>query len=619
MFVRKFLIILIITIPFVIKAQDYSVRKTSRTFQPLATVNVNRIKNDYHIQLTRVDSIYVGNPYYNKWFKTLKDSVAKMFPLKGDVVSKSTQTYADTTLILRNFDGNPTGGGVPNDNSLAISNGNKLVSCVNTEMSMWDVNNDTVQSYTSVSLAAFSDTLHLPGSLSDPKLLYDPDYDRFVLVFFSGNTDSITNIILAFSKTNDPTQEWNLYSLPGNPFNDTTWYDYPAMALTKKEFFLTGNLLYNGGSWQTSFKQSIIWQINKEDAFNGLPLQTMLWDSIRYANVPIRNIHPVQGGAELYGDQLYLLSDRNFAIQSDSIFLITISDIISNQPELDVHLIHADIAYGMAPDAHQGVYSLLATNDARVLGAFYHNKQIQFVFNCIDTNSGRPAFYHGILTGLSGNYAVHGTIIADTVDLGYPNISYSGNYADDYQSIITVNHASKTVYSGFSRYFYQGNDLYSKRAITKEGTSWATNVYSRWGDYSGSQRKYNQAGVVWASGSWGFKWLQYRLNATWIAELKTPFAFNPNPIPNQYDTRVFPNPTIGETSNCVFDLPSDSRVIANLYDMNGRLVKMLVDRDLKAGSFVLSFSTSPLSKGMYLISILIDGKKMPSQKLFVDK
>ncbi|MEI8204688.1 MAG: T9SS type A sorting domain-containing protein [Bacteroidota bacterium] len=618
MFLRKFLILVLIIVPCLLFAQDFSGRKNVFHSQPAATVNVSQIKSDYHIQLTRVNSVYVGNPYYNKWFKALKDSVAKIYPSKGDVQSKTLQSYADTTLILRNFNGNPTGGGVPNDNTLAISNGNKLVSCVNTEMSMWDVNNDTVQSYSSVSLAAFCDTLHVAGSLSDPKLIYDPEFDRFVVVFFAGNTDSITTLILGFSKTNDPTQEWNLYTLPGNPFHDTTWFDYPAIALTKKEFFLTGNLLFNGGTWQTSFKQSIIWQINKEEAFNGLPLNTLLWDSIQCNHVPLRNIHPVQGSEALYGDKVYLLSNRNFAVQSDTIFLITISDIIANQPELNVHLIHADKAYGMAPDAYQGL-SRLATNDARVLGAFYHNNQIQFVFNSIDTTSGRPSVYHGILSGLSGNYSIHGNIISDTVDLGYPNIAYCGNYPNDYQSIISVNHASKTVFSGFSRYFYQGNDLYSKRAITKFGTSFATSVYSRWGDYSGSQRKYNQPGIVWASGSWGYKYLQYRLNATWIAELKTPFEYVPNQIPGEYSTKVFPNPSMDEISNCEFDLPSDSHLLANLYDINGRLVKKLLDKDVKAGSFVLSFSTTPLSKGMYFISIEVDGKKMKSEKLLIDK
>ncbi len=615
---RKYIALLLLLLPILSFAQS-TYRKTIIPAKSLGIVNVSKISNDFHVRLSRVDSAFVGNEHYNTWFKNLKDSIEKIFPLKEVTQVKSIQNWADTTLILRNFDGNPTGSGVPNDNTLAISDGDTLISAVNTEIRIWNVAHDSVQLVKAFSLTAFSDSLHLSNSVSDPKLIYDPEYKRFMLTFFSGSSDSITDIILAFSKTGDPSQDWYLYSLPGNPFNDTTWFDYPAIALTKKDFILTGNLLHNGGTWQTSFKQSCIWQINKSDGFSGLPLTTLLWDSIQYHQVPLRNIHPVMGGAGLYGDFVYLLSNRNFAVQSDTVFLLKINSATHDQPELNIDLIHSDKAYGMPPDAHQAAAAKLATNDARVLGAFYHNNQIQFVFNCIDTNSGRPSIYHGIISNLMNSPSLHGTILSDTVDLGYPNISYTGNYADDFQSIITVNHASKTVFSGFSRYFYQGGDVYSKLATIKEGTSFAMNVYSRWGDYSGSQRKYNQPGIVWASGSWGCKIGSLRLNGTWIAELRSPFAFNPNPIPQEYHSRVFPNPTAEDFVNYTLSIPSDCQLIANLYNINGKLVKNLVNTNLKAGNFLLTFSTGPLSKGIYFIDVLKDGVKMPTEKLIINK
>ena len=43
----------------------------------------------------------------------------------------------------------------------------------------------------------------------DPKVIYDPLSDRFILVFLEGSTSSDTRIVVGFTETNDPTQTWN--------------------------------------------------------------------------------------------------------------------------------------------------------------------------------------------------------------------------------------------------------------------------------------------------------------------------------------------------------------------------------------------------------------------------
>ena len=80
----------------------------------------------------------------------------------------------------------------------------------------------------------------------DPKIIYDPEADRFIAVLLNG-TNQFNWIVLGFSQTNDPAGTWNIYKLYGDYDADTTWFDYPAVAMTHGEFFLTGNKLeYNG-------------------------------------------------------------------------------------------------------------------------------------------------------------------------------------------------------------------------------------------------------------------------------------------------------------------------------------------------------------------------------------
>ena len=88
----------------------------------------------------------------------------------------------------------------------------------------------------------------IPGSLNDydPKVIYDPMEDRFVLIFLLGNAPPSTYIVTCFPETSDPTGDWNVYFLDGDPFSTGHWSDYPAIALSEEELFITINLLVPG-------------------------------------------------------------------------------------------------------------------------------------------------------------------------------------------------------------------------------------------------------------------------------------------------------------------------------------------------------------------------------------
>ena len=64
--------------------------------------------------------------------------------------------------------------------------------------------------------------------------------------------------------------------------------------------------------------------------------------------------------------------------------------------------------------------------------------QIQFVSNTLDPTTGFCGVYHGIITDLEGTKNIDAlTIGDDTLDIGYPNIAYTGKFDGDNQSIIT--------------------------------------------------------------------------------------------------------------------------------------------------------------------------------------
>ncbi len=534
---------------------------------------------------TTADNLYkpsAGKPYYKK--------------------SESNRSLVNPPYLGRNFQGNIYNNSVPNDNDMAISNGNKVVSVINSTIKFYDLNLDTA--YTAISLFSFCNSLGLPSAHFDPKVMYDPQADRFIMACLNGFTDSTSFYVIGFSQTNDPLMNWNFYSLPGNPFNDTLWTDFPMMSISPDELFLTGNLLHNDMPWQTGFVETFIWQINKWDGYNGDTLSSGIYHDINFNNKPIRNLCPVKGGDGPYGPNQYFLSNRNFAVSCDSVFLVELTDTF-NAPSttIDIALVIVDENYHVPPDVHQPTNNhLFATNDARILGAFFQNNKIQFVSNSRDTVTNLGAVYHGVMNNISSNPSVNGyTISDDTLEFGYANISYAGISVTDNSAIIGLNYSAETVYPGAAVLTTDANGNYSMITNVRSGDNYV-NVLSgtleRWGDYSGSQLKYNEPGVVWVALTYGASNIK---QATWIGELSIqPFAGinTENKIVNE--TKLYPNPS-DNTIHFEFLLDKEMQVSFQLFDLNGKLIHLLFEEKVRKGKNKFSFDASFLSAGEYIL------------------
>ena len=375
---------------------------------------------------------------------------------------------------------------------------------------------------TIISLHSFSTEFTNNGKF-DPNILYAPISYRFILVFLNGYDSFESQIIVCFSSTNDPADPWNLYAFSGNPLNDTTWTDYPAIALSEGELFLTINLLRDNEPWQTGFAQTIIWQVDKQNGYDGdTILNTILWQDIKYNGENIRNLNPIQGGSGPVGDNIYLLSNKNFTILSDSIFLVEVTgNQYDTNTELNVTLGHSNIPYGAPPSGRQSIADSLATNDARILGGFIENGEIQYVACSIDTTSGYAALYHGFINDLDNTPIFTANILRDdSLDLGYPNIAYTGNHNCSRQAIISLDHTSPTRSAGISALLYGSDNSYSNLITLKEGEGPIDRAVpqgdERWGDYSGIQRRYNDTGTVWIAGFYG---RADEVNYTWVSEV----------------------------------------------------------------------------------------------------
>ncbi len=595
-----------------------------KKFPKKAEVNVQQISVDYSPFLQHMEMPKPGADTYFNYLQRIKSNIQRSSQpgqhnkrqMEGGIEKKA------------GFEVHAVNIGVPNDNDMAISNGGLIVAVQNSSLTVLDT---TGKKLKDVSLAAFSTELNLQQHKYDPRVLYDPETDRFIVVILNGSNDSTNFVVIAFSQTNDPVGVWNLYTLPGNPLDDASWSDYPIIALHNGELFLTINALHNNKSWQEGFKQSFIWQIDKKLGYEGKELATKLHTGNAFNGKNIRNICPVQGGSKPANGKAYFVSTMNFSAESDTVFLISLDgNIYNNNPVKNIQLLRSEAGkYGVPPSAQQ-IRDSFQTNDARVLDAVMEKDKIHLVGNSV-TENGRAGVFHGIINNYATSPNLSFNVIDDNrLELGYPSIAYSGRTPQEDAFTIFFNHTADTIPAGNSAILYNGGE-YSEIIRLKQGSSYV-NVMNgrqeRWGDYSGAQLRYNQPGKVWVCGYFGYRRnvgagnIQH-LSGTAITEVHNTSVNFPTSVADlqprkQEAPLLYPSPVqVFERINIEFTNDVEAYAIFEIIDMRGNNVALLLNERVKTGKNKFSFSTGNLKPGQYILRITRSGERLASQKFVV--
>jgi hypothetical protein len=612
----------LLILPFVVQSQDFSYKverdikiEFSHVFDPAVWGGVNSAT----LQVEAPKPIIKDNG--------LKAKLDYLRALRYPSHRRSTEIpVGDDILLPDTIDGyvGSIGAGTPNDNHMAVSNGGKVVSVLNQEIICLTEKGTMEKTWALFFMSTNFDNDKPEGPLPsllrtyDPKVIYDPLNDRFIIVFLNGVTSGDSRIVVCFSQTNDPSGKWNVYSVTGNPLSQNKiWTDYPIIATTKEDFFVTINLLEEGKSWQEGFTQSIIWQIGKKEGYNGDTLNSNYWHDIKYKDKSVWSICPVQGGMKQAEKEIYFLSVRPGDQVNDTVFLHHISNTLSSgSAEISLRQLKTDIEYGYPPSAYQPVDGFrLQTNDTRVLSGFIHGDMIQYVQTTINPINMNPSVYHGTIFNLgSSDETVKGKIISrDSFDYAYPSICYAGEGGLDRSSLITFSHSSKWHFPGTSAIYMDRHGEYSSILTVKAGdshiNSFINDSMERWGDYTSTQRRYNNSGEIWVVGSFGNNLSR---TSTWVSKLKL------------NDDRIASSPI--EQVN-VFPVPASQQINIELYsregvtyefvlhDMEGREVFSETRENLESGLNLIKIGNIRTLSGMYVLSIRANNSELKSVKI----
>lgn len=580
--------------------------------EKIHTIRMSEIKDDWNPVLKTVRTIHQpGLDSRKDEFLRLKQAAnqerdAYLATLPQASAEKVTGSTPPTLGV--NFFGNTYDFSDPADNSIGVSANGDVVSAHNTRVHIYNSSGTQLQA---TSLGGFVQGSGQPTNFTfDPKVSYDPEEDKFVVVFLNGASPSSSKIIVCFSETNDPTGNWNVYGINGNLNSLNVWTDFPQIGLNDNELFITGNLFNSSNLSQGA----AIWQINKFDGYSGAATIT----TQSYYVPGNFSLHPVEGATTLYGPYMYFLESNNGG--GNTINLHRISNSIANNGILEAPLAFNMLgSYSIPPDADQkGSNNDLLCNDNRIQSSYFENNRIEFAMNT--SNGGRSAVFHGtaqISPFLLSFSSFNGAPVQLESDIfsAYPSVAYAGMHLDgSNKSYVGFNFCGPNDYPS-TGIVYVDSSGYSPMLTVKAGVGPVNSGGNRWGDYADCQGRLNGApGEAWIVGTFGNSSTNQR---TYIGQVfpPTPVAIE-QPEPAAVNMEVYPNPS---AERVTFEFPVTEAGIyrVRVFDMQGKLVHTVIEDWLRQGEGRVSFTNTALNAGTYLVVIENDQTVLFKEKFNV--
>ncbi len=165
----------------------WSQRKNDVSLTKVGTIDPHLITEDWFIHLQNMESPKPDGDSFKAELQRRKIQIDKLYPRNGKTTLQNRMS-STPPIAGRMLEGNQAGGSTPNDNTLAISNGGMLISAINSSLFFYDIPNDTLLSFVSLTQFSVAGGMTATNSKYDPKALYDPEADRFIVTYLNGSS-----------------------------------------------------------------------------------------------------------------------------------------------------------------------------------------------------------------------------------------------------------------------------------------------------------------------------------------------------------------------------------------------------------------------------------------------
>ena len=548
----------------------------------------------------------------DQWFTSFKE--IKKHKTKSSVLAKtkngsakavaSTNPTLDNNLIIgTNFAPPMNNFALPLDDEIAVGNDGIVLIGSNRGLVVHD---ETGTNLANISWDTFGEGIASSYIYFDPRVIYDAINDRFIVVILNGeaqdddeNPNYDSRMLIGFSDSNDPAGNYNLYSIeledfPGKESGEH--FDYESIGISSGKLYIANNSVYIES----------IWKIDLAEGYAGnASITTSITDFV------FENTSDERG--ELFFIHNYDMQQSNYVYALSVVLedydvkdlaLIKFKDNSNTSEEV---LLNQDLQYLVSENYPKQPDDLELAMGERYFSGFVHNNKLTFSYRFFNATTNRNEVYLNDINLNTTNFALStlGNNIAilnfPNSGLGYIEMAPIGCDANDCDIILSLQSATATEFLSSKVCFINRNNQFSTPIMVKSGTQNATS--DRVGDYIDIQKRYNKTGEVWLIG-------QYIINDSdenpsledWVAKISTQesLSVKDNKTP-QFKTTVYPNPSADIVNIKISGITG--HVSVDLYDIQGKLIKHLIDKSVSPVEYNLTFNISHLQSGTYFLKI----------------
>jgi|GEM_PF-6590428 len=389
---------------------------------------------------------------------------------------------------------------------VVASSGSEIINAVNDEFNVFDTSGNLLYYDT------FQQLYSLPSNtfITDPKVLYDPQHGRFIMLtlLIDWYNETSSYLLAVSSDSTDPGGSWYCYTINASydGINPTSNFcDFPGLGYDSLSIFITSNQY--DFNYET-FQYAKLRVLNKNAIYNSAPSTYYdFWNMKNADNSQVFTLKP----AKTIGS-----SNNEFLLNTDAGGNNYIStwkiSYAAGVPSLNLGATLNIGSYQVPPDAQQlGSIALISTGDCRTQDVVWKNNEMYTAFTegynwgggdvsairVLKINTNTWTVDRNIDYGSDNVYYYYPAVTPDNNDNMYLafNTSSTEQYVDMRSAANIWNNPS-------SLFINQSYDAYKE---------------PRWGDYNGIAL--SPTGTVWAVGEIG-DGTQYW--ATWIAALSSP-------------------------------------------------------------------------------------------------
>lgn len=414
---------------------------------------------------------------------------------------------------------------IPPD-TMGAAGPNHLVSFLNSEVGFFS-KTTRVRLNPGVSLLDFWSPLitanALPNNVFDPKVIYDSGSGRFIAVTLDGSLPADnSSILLAVSRTSDPTSGWNTWALPADG-TGATWADFPGLGVDNNNIYITANLFDAGDI----FHNSKIFRVPKPQLLIVPQVTTLSWTEFTNIGFNLQPAHSfgaatteyfvTEGGTAIsIGDNPFLHELRVFAIAGSTSVLSFLGTV-----EVTPYPAVLTAEFPSLPNAPQ---TQIDTGDSRILNVVQRNGHVYATHTVSNaTNTKTEVAWYEIVPSSPPALAQQGRVSDPTRFYYYPSIAVNANG----DIALGFSGSSTTEFAGG---FYTARNIADPAGFTQivstlkagEGTYFKDlgAGANRWGDYSATVVDPSDDLTFWTLqeyaetpiNTWGTWWGKFRLS-----------------------------------------------------------------------------------------------------------